>query len=54
MYDEITDGFHQIYLWQNMQNFYIGYQTAYKSYINTLLAEFKFELVIYDETEYFR
>lgn len=53
LFKQINDNFLQIYTWQNMQNYYKGFQLAFREYINQQLAEFSFELVIYDETEFF-
>lgn len=54
IYNKIVAMSEQSAILLDMNSYYASYQTFYKEEIASLLANLNIELVVYDETEYFR
>jgi hypothetical protein len=52
--NKIVDGIEKSTTWKNMNTFYSGFQTYYTDTLISSMKEFNFELIVYDESEYFR
>ena len=54
LYEKIMEDIEKTNKYHKMGNYYMQFQSYYKNTIEKMLQTFNTELVIYDETEYFR